>query len=88
MDDMFSSFDRQYLKPEEMKMIVETIELEARDNHHNENASFRRLLRTIKQNIEAEDTSTNLKKELFEEISDDEIEEEMRVYNEKNNNES
>jgi len=87
MDDMFSAFDRQYLKPEEMKMIVETIEIEASDNRNNEDPSFQRLLRTIKQNIEAEDTSANLKKELFEEISDDEIEEEIRLYNEKNNSE-
>ncbi len=88
MDDMFSSFDRQYLKPEEMKMIVETIEIEARDNHNDEDASFQRLLSTIKKNIAVEDSSTNLKNELFEDISDDEIEDSMKAYNEKNNNDS
>ena len=40
MDDMFSSFDRQYLKPEEMKKIVESIEIEARDNLHEDDESF------------------------------------------------
>jgi len=88
MDDMFSSFDRQYLKPEEMKMIVETIEIEAKDNRHEDIESFQLLINRIRQNIEAEETSMNLKNEEFEEISNEAIEDSMKAYNEKNNNDS
>jgi hypothetical protein len=88
MDDMFSSFDRQYLKPEEMKMIVETIEIEAKDNRHEDIESFQLLINRIRQNIEAEETSMNLKNEEFEEISNEAIKDSMKVYNEKNNNDS
>ncbi len=88
MDDMFSSFDRQYLKPEEMKMIVETIEIEAKDNRHEDIESFQRLINRIRQNIEAEETSMNLKNEEFEDISDDEIEDSIKAYNQNNNNDS
>ena len=88
MDDMFSSFDRQYLKPEEMKKIVEAIEIEARDNRHEEDESFQRLINRIRQNIEGEETSMNLKNEVFEDISDEAIEDSMKIYNEKNNNSS
>ena len=88
MDDMFSSFDRQYLKPEEMKKIVESIEIEARDNLHEDDESFQLLIDRIRQNIEAEETSMNLKNEGFEEISNDEIEDSMKIYNEKNNGNS
>jgi len=88
MDDMFSSFDRQYLKPEEMKKIVESIEIEARDNRHEDNESFQLLINRIRQNIEAEETSTILKNERFEEITDDEIEDSVKIYNEKNSNNS
>jgi len=88
MDDMFSSFDRQYLKPEEMKKIVESIEIEARDNRHEDDESFQLLINRIRQNIEAEETSINLKNEEFEDISVQEIEDSMKIYNGKNNNNS
>jgi hypothetical protein len=85
MDDMFSSFNRQYLTPKEMKEIVESIEIEAIDNNNIESESFQRLLSTIKQNIEIEESSIKLKSESFGTVSETEIEESMNIYNEKNN---
>ena len=85
MDDMFSSFNRQYLTPKEMKEIVESIEIEAIDNNNIESENFQRLLSTIKQNIEIEESSIKLKSESFGTVSETEIEESMNIYNEKNN---
>lgn len=86
MDDMFSSFDRQYLTPKEMKEIVESIENEAIDNNNIESESFQRLLSTIKENIEIEESSTNLKNETFEDVSETEIEKTLSSFYQKNDN--
>ena len=86
MDDMFSSFDRQYLTPNEMKEIVVSIENEAIDNNNIESESFQRLLSTIKENIKAEESSMKLKNETFEEVSNSEIEKSMSSYFQKNSN--
>jgi len=83
---MFSSFDRQYLTPNEMKEIVVSIENEAIDNNNIESESFQRLLSTIKENIKAEESSMKLKNETFEEVSNSEIEKSMSSYFQKNSN--
>lgn len=85
MDDIFSSFERQHLKHEEMKTIIELIESEAEDNRNNEDVDFQRLIGSMKLNMDNEKSSSSLKNESFDEITDRTIEESMQEYKGNNN---
>ena len=54
MDDMFSSFDEPYVDPETIRLMLDTVELDAQEANTDQKKGMKRMLENIRDNIKNE----------------------------------
>lgn len=54
MDDMFSSFDEPYVDPETIRLMLDTVELDAQEANIDQKKGMKRMLENIRDNIKNE----------------------------------